>query len=183
MILIFFRSVYWPSCFFALLLAGSISQSYNPVNNIPLPSHTHTHKEKNMYLMYLKYHSRWSFVATVNRFPFFFQWWFWGPPNTPAMQVQTFPLEGPRIHTGGKKKPLRFPDNLTPNQLPLRSKGCFETKGIFAHLFSTFAMLVDFQIQRKGVLTLPETNELHLKMDGWNMIGSFWESLFSGSNC
>ena len=29
---------------------------------------------------------------------------------------------------------LSFPDNLTPNQLPLRSKGRFETKGIFTHL-------------------------------------------------
>ena len=31
-----------------------------------------------------------------------------------------------------------------------------------------------------GILTLPETNSLHLKMDGWNTIRSFWEGLFSG---
>ena len=28
-----------------------------------------------------------------------------------------------------------------------------------------------------GILTLPETNSLHLKMDGWNTINSFWVPL------
>ena len=30
-------------------------------------------------------------------------------------------------------------------------------------------------------LTLPKTNELALKMDGWNTIVSFWDGLFSGA--
>ena len=29
-------------------------------------------------------------------------------------------------------------------------------------------------------ITLPETNSLLLKMDGWNTIVSFWDGLFSG---
>ncbi len=29
--------------------------------------------------------------------------------------------------------------------------------------------------------TLPETNSSYLKMDGWKMIVSFWEDLFSGA--
>ena len=33
------------------------------------------------------------------------------------------------------------------------------------------------------VNTLPETNESHLKMDGWNTIVTFWDGLFSGANC
>ena len=31
--------------------------------------------------------------------------------------------------------------------------------------------------------TLPATNSLHLKIDGWNTILSFWDGLFSGANC
>ena len=34
--------------------------------------------------------------------------------------------------------------------------------------------------QQYITFTLPETNSLHLKMDGWNTILSFWEGLFSG---
>ena len=30
-----------------------------------------------------------------------------------------------------------------------------------------------------SVITLPETNSSHLKMDGWNTIVSFWDGLFS----
>ncbi len=30
--------------------------------------------------------------------------------------------------------------------------------------------------------TLPETNSLHLKMDAWNTIVSFWDGLFSGAS-
>ena len=29
--------------------------------------------------------------------------------------------------------------------------------------------------------TLPETNSLHMKMDGWNTIVSFWDDSFSGA--
>ena len=29
--------------------------------------------------------------------------------------------------------------------------------------------------------TLPETNGLHVKMDGWNTIVSFWDDLFAGA--
>ena len=29
--------------------------------------------------------------------------------------------------------------------------------------------------------TLPETNGLHLKMDGWNTMVSYWDGLFSGA--
>ena len=33
-------------------------------------------------------------------------------------------------------------------------------------------------------ITLPETNGLHLNMDGWKTIVSFWgPGLFSGANC
>ena len=32
-----------------------------------------------------------------------------------------------------------------------------------------------------SVITLPETNSSHLKMDGWNTIVSFWDGLFSGA--
>ena len=30
-------------------------------------------------------------------------------------------------------------------------------------------------------ITLPETNSLHLKVDGWNIVVSFWDGLFSGA--
>ena len=35
-------------------------------------------------------------------------------------------------------------------------------------------------VSNSHTITLPETNSLHLKMDGWNTIVSFWEGLFSG---
>ena len=31
--------------------------------------------------------------------------------------------------------------------------------------------------------TLPETNGSHLKIDGWKMEISYWNSPFSGANC
>ena len=108
---------------------------------------------------------------------------FWGPPNTPAMQVQTLPLEGPRIHRGGKKKP-EIPWQSHAKPIAIEVQRLLRNE---RHLCPPFVghvlRLVDLQIQKKGVLTLPETNELHLKMDGWNMIVSFWEALFSGANC
>ena len=39
--------------------------------------------------------------------------------------------------------------------------------------------LVGHQDDMNG-FTLPETNSLHLKMDGWNTILSYWDGLFSG---
>ena len=39
--------------------------------------------------------------------------------------------------------------------------------------------------KRKKNGTLPETKpaSLHLKMDGWKTIVSFWDGLFLGANC
>ncbi len=39
------------------------------------------------------------------------------------------------------------------------------------------------QMDDLGVPLFLETPTLHLKMDGWNTIVSFWEDLFSEANC
>ena len=42
-------------------------------------------------------------------------------------------------------------------------------------------MLVLGSVKFSNIITLPETNSSHLKMDGWNTIVSFWDCLFSGA--
>ncbi len=62
---------------------------------------------------------------------------------------------------------------------------CSSTQ-ICGHALEKQKAMCDFSVKRP--FTLPETNSKstsHLKMDGWNMIVSFWGNLglFAGANC
>ena len=186
----FFLHCYWQVAY---------PKSYNPVNNIPLPSHTHTTQRKTTCIWcILKYHSRWFFCCRWI-VSLFFQWekktyhpwgvvylptwkpqistihvgkytvrpmdpswekktWpfknclFWGPPKHPCYAGSNPSIGGVQgFHRGGKKKTW---DSLTISRQTnchWGPKGCFETKGIFAHLLSVHVLrLVDLQIQKKG---------------------------------
>ena len=56
---------------------------------------------------------------------------------------------------------------------------------IRSYIFVLREMSCEFHIfivpQKIRSAPFPETNSSHLKMDGWNMIFSFWDGLFSGA--
>ena len=68
-------------------------------------------------------------------------------------------------------------------QLPQAPTGCFAKAAALAKVWAQkpggFFFMDDGMTF--GYSTLPETNSLHLKMDGWNTILSFWDGPFSGA--